>query len=168
MKRSPKTASLLASLHIYQRTLRQRSTSSSDKPHLPHPNKSWMTFDWTKRRRLSWSRSQTHRLERLSILNAEVIVTVGVVEMGDLDDKRSTGAPTARWTITPPKHAASRSVPRSGGDNPGGNEECACYHCGIPGYFRADCIYYKRAKEASNRVRQGTALMATAGDRDLI
>jgi len=27
-------------------------------------------------------------------------VTVGVVEMGDLDDKRSTGAPTARWTIS--------------------------------------------------------------------
>jgi len=28
----------------------------------------------------------------------------------DLDDKRRTDAPTARWTITPPKHAASGSA----------------------------------------------------------
>jgi hypothetical protein len=47
------------------------------------------------------------------ILNAEVIVVVGVVEMGDLDDKRRTDAPTARWTITPPKHAASGNALRA-------------------------------------------------------
>jgi hypothetical protein len=47
-------------------------------------------------------------------LNAEDIVVVGagVVEVGDLDDKRRTDAPTARWTITPPKHAASGSALR--------------------------------------------------------
>jgi len=37
-------------------------------------------------------------------------VGVGVAEVGDLDDKRRTDAPTARWTITPPKHAASGSA----------------------------------------------------------
>jgi hypothetical protein len=47
------------------------------------------------------------------ILNAEVIVVVGVVEVGDLDDKRRTDAPTARWTITPPKHAASGNALRA-------------------------------------------------------
>jgi len=37
-------------------------------------------------------------------------VGVGMVEVGDLDDKRRTDAPTARWAITPPKHAASGSA----------------------------------------------------------
>ena len=41
-------------------------------------------------------------------------MVVGVVEVGDLDDKRRTDAPTARWTITPPKHAASGSALRAG------------------------------------------------------
>ena len=40
-------------------------------------------------------------------VNAKVIVVGGVVQVGDLDVKRRTDAPTARWTITPPKHAAS-------------------------------------------------------------
>jgi len=40
-------------------------------------------------------------------------VGAGVVEVGDLDDKRRTDAPTARWTITPPKHAASGSALRA-------------------------------------------------------
>jgi hypothetical protein len=39
-------------------------------------------------------------------------VVMGVV--GDLDDKRSTGAPTARWTITTLKHAACGSGLRAG------------------------------------------------------
>jgi len=51
------------------------------------------------------------------MLNADVIMGVGVgageVEVGDLDDKRRTDAPTARWTITPPKHAASGSALRA-------------------------------------------------------
>jgi len=37
-------------------------------------------------------------------------VVVGVVEVRDLDNKRRTDAPTARWTITPPKHVASGSA----------------------------------------------------------
>ena len=40
-------------------------------------------------------------------------MVMGVVEMGDLDDKRRTDAPTARWTITPPKHAPSRNALRA-------------------------------------------------------
>jgi len=40
-------------------------------------------------------------------------VGVGVAEVGDLDDKRRTDAPTARWTITPPKHAASGNALRA-------------------------------------------------------
>jgi len=40
-------------------------------------------------------------------------VGVGVAEVGDLDDKRWTDAPTARWTITPPKHVASGNMLRA-------------------------------------------------------
>jgi hypothetical protein len=40
-------------------------------------------------------------------LNEEGIVVVGMVEVRDLDNNIRTGTPTARWTITPPKHAAS-------------------------------------------------------------
>ena len=49
------------------------------------------------------------------ILNAEVIVVVGVgvLEVGDLDDKRHIDAPTVRWTITRPKHAASGNALRA-------------------------------------------------------
>jgi len=42
-----------------------------------------------------------------------VVVGVGVVEVGDLDDKRRTDAPTTRWTITPPKHAARGNALRA-------------------------------------------------------
>jgi len=38
-------------------------------------------------------------------------VVVGMVEVGDLDDKRHSGACTARWILTPPKYAASERVP---------------------------------------------------------
>jgi len=65
-----------------------------------------------------------HRPAQPCIHIAEVIVDTGVV--GDLDDKRSTGAPTVRWTITPPKHAASGE-----NDNFGGNDEKAWYQCGL-------------------------------------
>jgi hypothetical protein len=37
-------------------------------------------------------------------------VGAGVVELGDLDNKRRADAPTARWTITPPKHTPSGSA----------------------------------------------------------
>jgi len=53
-----------------------------------------------------------------------------------------------------------------GGDNAGGSDEKACYHGGIPGHIRPDCIHYKRAKETRNTVRKGTASIDTAGDRD--
>jgi len=36
-----------------------------------------------------------------------VHVGMGVVEVGNLDDTRRPDAPTARLTITPPKHSAS-------------------------------------------------------------
>jgi hypothetical protein len=36
-----------------------------------------------------------------------------MIEVGDLDDKRHTDAPTARWRITPPKHAASGNALRA-------------------------------------------------------
>ena len=34
---------------------------------------------------------------------------MGVGVVGDLEDRRSTGVHTARWTTIPPKHAASGS-----------------------------------------------------------
>jgi len=42
-----------------------------------------------------------------------VVVGVGVVEVGDLDDTRRTDAPTARWTITPLNHAARGNALRA-------------------------------------------------------
>jgi len=42
-----------------------------------------------------------------------MVVGVGVVEVGDLEDKRRTNEPIARWTITPPKHAARGSALRA-------------------------------------------------------
>jgi len=36
----------------------------------------------------------------------------------------------------------------SSGDNAGGSDETVCYHCGIPGHIRCDCIHYKQAKES--------------------
>jgi len=46
-------------------------------------------------------------------LNKEVIVVVGLGEVGDSDDRRSTDAPNAGWTITPLKHTASGSMLRA-------------------------------------------------------
>jgi len=54
------------------------------------------------------------------------------------------------------------------GDNAGGSDETACYHCGIAGHIRPNCIHYKQAKKTRNRVRKGTASIAIAGDRDLL
>jgi hypothetical protein len=50
------------------------------------------------------------------------------------------------------------------------NDERTCYHCGLPGHFKTDCIHFKRARDQRNRVNKGTASasLATAGDRDLI
>jgi hypothetical protein len=41
----------------------------------------------------------------------------------------------------------------SGGDNAVGSDMKACYHRGIPGHIRHDCIHYKGAKETRNTVR---------------
>lgn len=56
----------------------------------------------------------------------------------------------------------------AGGDNAGGSDKKACYHCRIPGNSRLDLIYYKRAKETRDRLCKCTASIATAGDEDLL
>ena len=47
-----------------------------------------------------------------------------------------------------------------------------CYHRGLPGYFKADCIHRKRAQKQRNKVRKlgsATAAIAIAGgDRDML
>ena len=42
-----------------------------------------------------------------------MVVGIGVVEVGDLDDNRRTDAPTARSMISPPKHAARGNALRA-------------------------------------------------------
>jgi hypothetical protein len=41
-----------------------------------------------------------------------VVAGLGMVEVGDLDDKSPPDAPTAGWTVTPPKHAGSGNALR--------------------------------------------------------
>ena len=52
------------------------------------------------------------------------------------------------------------------------DSERTCYHCGLSGHFKADCIHRKRAQEQRNKVRKSgsaTAAIATAdGDRDML
>lgn len=108
-------------------------------------------------------------------------VGMGMAEVGDLEDKRRTNAPTATWSITPLKHVASGygnsgehgnsggnghsdGHGMSGGNNAGGSNEKAYYHCGIPTHISPDCIPYRQAKETRNKVRKGTASIATTGD----
>jgi hypothetical protein len=69
------------------------------------------------------------------------------------------------------KHAENDT--NTGGTNTGGtnasrNDERTCYHCGISGHFKSDCIHFKCARNQRNKVNKGTASLATAGDRDLI
>jgi hypothetical protein len=61
------------------------------------------------------------------------------------------------------KHAESDT-------NTSRNDERTCYHCGLTGHFKADCVHFKRARDQRNKVNKGTASgsLATAGDRDLI
>jgi hypothetical protein len=58
----------------------------------------------------------------------------------------------------------------TGGTNTSRNDERTCYHCGLSGHFKSDCIHFKRARDQRNKVNKGTASasLATAGDRDLI
>jgi hypothetical protein len=87
-------------------------------------------------------------------------VVVGMVEVGDLDIKRRTDAPSVRWTITPPKHAVSGNgnsgvnsiscgIDSSGGDNAGGSDENVCYHCGIPGL--SDLIEFTSHEQSKHK-----------------
>jgi len=69
-----------------------------------------------------------------------------------------------KWQFCQNGNSGGNDCP--GGDNAGGSDEKACYHGGIPGHIRPDCIHYKRAKETRNTVRKGTASIDTAGDRD--
>jgi len=58
----------------------------------------------------------------------------------------------------------------NGDTNTSRNDERTCYHCGLTGHFKTDCIHFKRARDQRNKVNKGTASasLATAGDRDLI
>ena len=58
----------------------------------------------------------------------------------------------------------------TGGTNTSRNDERTCYHCGLSGHFKSDCIHFKRARDQRNKVNKGTASasLATAGDRDLM
>ena len=50
------------------------------------------------------------------------------------------------------------------------NDERTCYHCGLTGHFKADCVHFKCAREQRNKVNKGTASasLATARDNDLV
>jgi len=56
----------------------------------------------------------------------------------------------------------------TGGTNTSRNDERTCFHCGLSGNFKSDCIHFKRARDQRNKLNKGTASLATAGDRDLI
>jgi len=56
----------------------------------------------------------------------------------------------------------------TGSPNTSMNDEHTCYHRGLSGHFKSDCIHFKRARDQRNEVIKGTASLATAGDRDLI
>jgi hypothetical protein len=49
------------------------------------------------------------------------------------------------------------------------NDKQTCYHCGLSGHFKFDCIHFKCARDQCNKVNKGTAStsLATAGNRDL-
>jgi hypothetical protein len=64
------------------------------------------------------------------------------------------------------KHAENDT--NTGGTNTSRNDERTCCHCGLSGHFQSDCIHFKRARDQCNKVKKGTALLATAGDRNLI
>jgi len=58
----------------------------------------------------------------------------------------------------------------TGSTNTSRNDERTCYHCGLSGHYKADCIRFKRARDQRKNVNNGTASasLATAGDCDLI
>ena len=64
------------------------------------------------------------------------------------------------------KHA--ENDPNPGGTNTSRNDKRTCYHYGLSGHFKSDCIHFKCARDQPNKVNKGTATLATTGDRDLI
>jgi len=66
------------------------------------------------------------------------------------------------------KRKRSENDTNNGDTNTSRNDERTCYHCGLSGHFKSDCIHFKRARDQRNKVNKGTASLATAGDRDLI
>jgi hypothetical protein len=50
------------------------------------------------------------------------------------------------------------------------NDERICYHWGLTGHFKANCVHFKPARDQRNKVNKGTAsaFLAAAGDRDMI
>jgi len=66
------------------------------------------------------------------------------------------------------KRLLSKNNSNNGDTNTSRNDEQTCQHCGHPGHFMANCIYFKHAWDQDNIVHNGTASIATAGDLDLI
>ena len=61
---------------------------------------------------------------------------------------------------------SKRKHAQEGGNN-GGNDECICFQCGLPGHVKVDCISYKRIKEWWKvKKATATAALATTGDCD--
>jgi len=59
-----------------------------------------------------------------------------------------------------------RKRAQEGGNN-GGNDECICFQCGLPGHVEVDCVSYKRIKEWWKvKKATATAALATTGDCD--
>jgi len=64
----------------------------------------------------------------------------------------------------------TENVTNTGDTNTSNTEESTCYHCGLLGQFKTDCINFKRAWDQFNKVITGklSVALATAGDRNLI
>jgi len=48
------------------------------------------------------------------------------------------------------------------------NNKRTCYHSVLQGYCKSNCIHFKHAREQPNKVNMATALLAAAGNHDLI
>jgi len=57
--------------------------------------------------------------------------------------------------------ACRKWEPAQEGGHNGGNDECICFQCGLPGHVKVDCVSYKPIKECWN-VKKATATAALA------
>jgi len=80
-------------------------------------------------------------------------------------DNHTTEACRKRKHTETDTNTGSKNI---GGTNTSRNDERICCHCGLSGHFKSHCIHFKRAWDQRNKVNKGTALLATAGDRDQI